>query len=84
MEYPAGDPLGGRQRAGGKVDEPLVIIDSKGGKHTVANPGDKIVKLCDGRFAPGRILLPQGTAGVAGNGTRLTNDQTLASLKGGL
>ena len=30
--------------AGGKVDQPLIITDTKGLKHTVANPGDKIVK----------------------------------------
>ena len=44
MEYPAGDPMGHRRAAGGKVDEPLVITDTKGVKHTVANPGDKNVK----------------------------------------
>ena len=32
------------EAAGGKVDEPLIIVDSSGGKHTVAGPGDKIVK----------------------------------------
>ena len=30
--------------AGGKVDQPLVITDTKGVEHIVANPGDKIVK----------------------------------------
>jgi ribose transport system substrate-binding protein len=73
------------EAGGGKVDEPLIITDSKGGKHTVANPGDKIVKtfvmddslkcvvFCD-------AALPES----AGNGTGLTNDQLLAALKGGL
>lgn len=71
--------------AGGKVDEPLVIVDTKGGKHVVAEPGDKIVKnfvmdnslehvvFCDPR-------LPES----AGNGTSLTIDQVLGALKGGL
>jgi len=71
--------------AGGKVDQPLVITDTKGGKHTVANPGDKIVKnftmddslqkvvFCDPR-------LPES----AGNGTSLTIEQVLGALKGGL
>ena len=71
--------------AGGKVDQPLVITDTKGGKHVVAGPGDKIVKnftmddslkkivFCDPR-------LPES----AGNGTSLTIDQVLGSLKGGL
>ena len=46
--------------AGGKVDEPLVITDTKGGKHTVANPGDKIVKnfVMDDSLK-GRILRPE-------------------------
>jgi ribose transport system substrate-binding protein len=71
--------------AGGKVDQPLVVTDTKGGKHIVANPGDKIVKnfimddslqgvvFCDAR-------LPES----AGNGTSLTIEQVLGSLKGGL
>ena len=71
--------------AGGKVDQPLVITDTKGGKHVVAGPGDKIVKnfvmddsltgvvFCDSR-------LPES----AGNGTSLTIPQVLGALKGGL
>lgn len=71
--------------AGGKVDQPLVITDTKGGQHVVAEPGDKIVKnfvmddslkgvvFCDSR-------LPES----AGNGTSLTIDQVLGALKGGL
>jgi ribose transport system substrate-binding protein len=71
--------------AGGKVDQPLVITDTKGGKHVVANPGDKIVRnftmddslqkvvFCDPR-------LPES----AGNGTSLTIEQVLGALKGGL
>ena len=71
--------------AGGKVDQPLVITDTKGGKHVVADPGDKLVKnfvmddslkgvvFCDAR-------LPES----AGNGTSLTIEQVLGALKGGL
>ncbi len=29
------------EAAGGKVDQPLIIVDSKGGKHTVASPGTR-------------------------------------------
>ncbi len=46
------------EAAGGKVDQPLVIKDTKGGEHVVANPGDKIVtNFVDGRFAEGRRVL---------------------------
>ena len=52
-------------RAGGKVDQPLIITDTKGIKHTVANPGDKIVKnFTMDNFSEGRNLLPERVAGV--------------------
>jgi ribose transport system substrate-binding protein len=71
--------------AGGKVDQPLIITDTKGLKHTVANPGDKIVKNFTMDDSLKREIyclkeLPES----AGNGTSLTIEQTLASLKGGL
>ena len=53
--------------AGGKVDQPLIITDTKGVKHTVANPGEKIVKnFVMDEFVEGRNLLPQGAARVGG------------------
>ena len=71
--------------AGGKVDEPLVITDTKGVKHTVANPGDKNVKnfVMDNSLK-GEIYCLKELPESAGNGTSLTIEQTLASLKGGL
>jgi len=71
--------------AGGKVDEPLVITDTKGVKHTVANPGDKNVKnfVMDDSLK-GEIYCLKELPESAGNGTSLTIEQTLASLKGGL
>lgn len=73
------------EAAGGKVDEPLIVTDTQGGEHVVANPGDKIVTnfkmddslegviFCDPRLPP-----------AAGNGTSLTTEQTLRALEGGL
>ena len=71
--------------AGGKVDQPLIITDTKGLKHTVANPGDKIVKnfIMDNSLK-GEIYCLKELPESAGNGTSLTIEQTLASLKGGL
>jgi len=71
--------------AGGKVDEPLVIVDSKGGKHIVANPGDKIVHnfVMDDSLK-GVVFCDPSLPESAGNGTGLTKPQLLQALKGGL
>lgn len=73
------------EAAGGKVDEPLIIVDSKGGKHTVANPGDKIVTnfVMDDSLN-GVVFCDPKLPEAAGNGTGLTIEQTLEALKGGL
>jgi ribose transport system substrate-binding protein len=71
--------------AGGKMDQPLIITDTKGIKHTVANPGDKIVKnFTMDDSLKGEIYCLKELPESAGNGTSLTIEQTLASLKGGL
>ncbi len=71
--------------AGGKVDEPLIIVDSKGGKHTVAGPGDKIVHtfVMDDSLK-GIVFCDPSLLESAGNGTGLTHAQLLSALKGGL
>ncbi len=73
------------EAAGGKVDQPLVIPDSKGGQHTVAAPGDKIVKtfVMDDSLK-GVVFCDPKLPESAGNGTGLTTDQVMAALKGGL
>jgi ribose transport system substrate-binding protein len=73
------------EAAGGKVDEPLIIVDSKGGKHQVAGPGDKIVKtfVMDDSLK-GVVFCDPSLPESAGNGTGLTNAQLLSALKGGL
>ena len=73
------------EAAGGKVDEPLIIVDSKGGKHQVAGPGDKIVKtfVMDDSLK-GVVFCDPSPPESAGNGTGLTNAQLLSALKGGL
>jgi ribose transport system substrate-binding protein len=73
------------EAAGAKVDEPLIIVDSKGGKHQVAGPGDKIVKtfVMDDSLK-GVVFCDPSPPESAGNGTGLTNAQLLSALKGGL
>ncbi len=73
------------EAAGGKVDQPLIIKDSKGGEHTVANPGDKIVKtfVMDDSLK-GVVFCDPTLPESAGNGTGLTKEQLLTALKGGL
>jgi ribose transport system substrate-binding protein len=71
--------------AGGKVDEPLVVVDTQGGKHTVANPGDKIVTNFEmDNSLKGVVFCDSKLPESAGNGTSLTTEQTLEALKGGL
>jgi ribose transport system substrate-binding protein len=71
--------------AGGKVDEPLVVVDTQGGKHTVANPGDKIVTNFEmDDSLKGVVFCDEKLPESAGNGTSLTTEQTLEALKGGL
>jgi ribose transport system substrate-binding protein len=73
------------EAAGGKVDEPLIIVDSKGGKHTVASPGDKIVhNFTMDDSLKGVVFCDPKLPESAGNGTGLTTDQVLEALKGGL
>jgi ribose transport system substrate-binding protein len=71
--------------AGGKVDQQLIVTDTKGVKHVVAEPGDKIVKnfVMDDSLKNVVYCLKE-VPESAGNGTSLTIAQTLASLKGGL
>ena len=70
---------------GGKVDQPLVLTDTKGVKHVVANPGDKIVTnfIMDDSLK-GIVYCDPKLPDSAGNGTSLTTEQTLEALKGGL
>jgi ribose transport system substrate-binding protein len=71
--------------AGGKVDQPLVLKDTKGVEHTVAKPGDKLVTnfVMDDSLK-GVIYCDEKLPESAGNGTSLTTEQTLEALKGGL
>lgn len=71
--------------AGGKVDQPLVITDTKGIKHEVAGPGEKMVKnfIMDDSLK-GVVYCNSRLPDSAGNGTSLTVDQVLGALKGGL
>ena len=73
------------EATGGKVDEPLVIVDSKGGKHIVANAGDKLVNnfVMDDSLK-GVVFCDPTLPESAGNGTGLTKPQLLQALKGGL
>ncbi|MCB1488356.1 MAG: substrate-binding domain-containing protein [Bauldia sp.] len=73
------------EAAGGKVDQPLVVKDTKGGEHVVANPGDKIVTnfVMDDSLK-GIVFCTPELPDSAGNGTSLTTAQTLGALKGGL
>ena len=69
--------------ADGKSIEPLVITDTKGVKHTVANPGDKIVKnFTMDDFLKGEIYCLKELPESAGNGTSLTIEQTLRLVEG--
>jgi ribose transport system substrate-binding protein len=63
----------------------LIIVDSKGGKHQVAGPGDKIVKtfVMDDSLK-GVVFCDPSLPESAGNGTGLTNAQLQSALKGGL
>ena len=71
--------------AGGKVDQPLVVKDTKGGEHIVAKPGDKMVTnfVMDDSLK-GVVFCEPKLPESAGNGTSLTTEQTLEALKGGL
>jgi ribose transport system substrate-binding protein len=71
--------------AGGKVDQPLVVKDTKGGEHVVAKPGDKMVTnfVMDDSLK-GVVFCEPKLPESAGNGTSLTTEQTLEALKGGL
>jgi ribose transport system substrate-binding protein len=71
--------------AGGKVDQELVLTDTKGNEHVVAKPGDKIVTnfMMDDSLQ-GIIYCDPRLPESAGNGTSLTTEQTLEALKGGL
>jgi ABC-type sugar transport system substrate-binding protein len=73
------------EATGGKVDQPLVIKDTKGGEHVAANPGDKIVTnfVMDDSLK-GVVFCTPELPDSAGNGTSLTIEQTLGALKGGL
>jgi ribose transport system substrate-binding protein len=71
--------------AGGKVDQPLVVVDTKGGKHVVAKPGDKIVtNFTMDDSLKGIVFCNPNLPASAGNGSSLTVEQTLGALKGGL
>lgn len=71
--------------AGGKVDQPLIITDTKGIKHVAAKPGDRIVRnfVVDNSLA-GTVYCSPQLPSSAGNATSLTISQVLGSLKGGL
>lgn len=73
------------EAAGGKVDQPLVITDSQGGKHVVAEPGDKLVKnfVMDDSL-DGKVFCNPKLPASAGNGSGLTDEQMLTALKSGL
>jgi len=73
------------EATGGKVDQPLIIKDTKGGEHVAANPGDKLVTnfVMDDSLK-GIVFCTPELPASAGNGTSLTTEQTLAALKGGL
>lgn len=73
------------EAAGGKVDQPLVVKDTQGGDHTVANPGDKIVtNFTMDDSLKGVVFCTPELPAAAGNGSGLTIKQTLEALKGGI
>ncbi|AMX97620.1 substrate-binding domain-containing protein [Mesorhizobium ciceri] len=73
------------EAAGGKMDQPLVITDPNGTKHTVAEAGVKEVtnfQLEDS--LAGTVFCNPKLPESASNGTSLPDEQVLAALKGGL
>ena len=67
------------------MDQPLVVVDTKGGKHVVAKPGDKIVtNFTMDDSLKGIVFCNPNLPASAGNGSSLTVEQTLGALKGGL
>jgi ribose transport system substrate-binding protein len=70
--------------AGGKMDQPLVIADTTGNKRVVWVPGKKLVNFVFDDSLAGHVICDPKLPPSAGNGTSLTEAQTLAALKGGL
>jgi ribose transport system substrate-binding protein len=71
--------------AGGKVDEPLIITDTKGRTHVGAAAGSQVVSnfVMDDTLN-GIVFCDSGLPASAGNGNSLTIPQMLQALKGGL
>jgi ribose transport system substrate-binding protein len=71
--------------AGGKVDEPLAVTDTKGRKHLADAAGSKtVVNFAMDDSLNGIVFCDPSLPASAGNGTSLTTAQTLGALKGGL
>jgi ribose transport system substrate-binding protein len=73
------------QAAGGKMDQPFVIKGPDGVSHTIAGPGEKVMKnfLLEDSLAK-KVYCNAKLPDTASNSTSLTDEQVLTALKGGL